>query len=337
MKTLAYRWKLLVVVLAIALVGTGCRRDASTNEPPPAASASSTAPLPARSLAAPGSSKAAPHRAPAQGLWWKVTSGPATIYLLGSIHVARADLYPLDPRIEQAFSASDVLVVEVDLTKVNQFNVALKMQKLGTYPAGDSLDRHVSAEILRKLEKHAPGGLYSASTLKHFRPWLVAMTILQTKLAKLGYDPEHGLDNHFMDQAKESKDIVGLETIDEQIEMFTGMPEATQVLMLEQTLDDLDEIEPTMKLVLDAWRRGDPKAVDEELIAPMRTPELQPVFEQMFSARNRRWDQALAKYAKSDRTYFVVVGAGHLVGKDSVVDLLQRRGEKVVPQWKGSQ
>jgi len=252
---------------------------------------------------------------------------------VGSIHVARADLYPLDPRIEQAYADADALVLEIDLTKTNLVSAAMRMGKLGRYPPGDSLDRHVSTETLRKLEKHAPGGLLSASTLKQFRPWFVATTILQTKLEKLGYDPAHGLDRHFADLAeKDDKEVIGLETIDEQIDIFTSMPEATQVLMLEQTLDDLDEIEPMMQLVLDAWRRGDPKVVDEEMIEPLRTPQLRPLFTKMFSERNRRWDRALAEYEKSERTYFVVVGAGHLVGKDSVVDLIERRGRKVVRQ-----
>ncbi len=331
------RWKLLFAILAVLLwsgSGSGCRRGDS----PDRATASAAAPASTPSTTpnrptTPAPSGSATAHVPARGLWWKTTAGQATVYLLGSVHVARADLYPLDPRIEHAFASADVLVLEIDLTRINLISAAMKMSRAARYPAGDSLERHVSAATMDKLRRHAPGGLLSASTLQQFQPWFVATTILQSRLEKLGYDPSQGLDRHFADQAQGQKEVIGLETMDEQVGLFTQMPESSQVLMLEQTLDDLDQIEPTMQLVFEAWRRGDPKPIDEQLLVPLRTANLRPLFDKLFVTRNRNWTKEIGRYLQSDRTYFVVVGAGHLVGPDSVVDLLERENHPVISQW----
>jgi len=45
--------------------------------------------------------------------------------------------------------------------------------------------------------------------------------------------------------------------------------------------------------------------------------------------RNRAWIPKLEEFLKSDKAVLVVVGAGHLVGKDSVVELLTAKGYKV--------
>ena len=341
MRNAAWPWRLLLtclLLLVVGAVGIDCRHSSLESE----AAASASAPVHLTAAPVPTSSKpgasgsVAPVRKPARGLWWKVTSGGTTMYLLGSIHVASADLYPLDPRIESAFSSADALVLEVDLTQIHLASVGMKMGEVASYPAGDSLDRHVTAKTIQLLEKYAPGGLMSVSTLKRFRPWFVATTILQAKLERLGYDQAHGLDQHFAELAKGKKEVIGLETLDDQVEIFAKMPENTQRLMLEQTLDDLDQIEPTMKSVVQAWRRGDPELLDEQMLTPMRAPEFRPVFVKLFAVRNLNWERKLLEYLQTRKTYFVVVGAGHLIGKDSVIDLLERRHYQVVPQWKGA-
>jgi uncharacterized protein YbaP (TraB family) len=48
--------------------------------------------------------------------------------------------------------------------------------------------------------------------------------------------------------------------------------------------------------------------------------------------RNRAWAARLVELLDDDDDYLVVVGALHLVGRDSVVDLLTKRGFAVVQQ-----
>ena len=75
---------------------------------------------------------------------------------------------------------------------------------------------------------------------------------LLEELEKLGYDQAHGLDRHFADRAGE-KEVVGLESLKDQIGIFTGMPERIQVLMLEQTLEDLARVQTELETAFERW------------------------------------------------------------------------------------
>src|SRR5437660_1575251 len=95
-----------------------------------------------------------PQNEPAHCFLWKVSSKTTTVYLLGSMHVAKADLFPLPKEIEDAFAKSKTLVVELNTEGLDQ----TKMQKLllqkGLYPAGDKLSKHLSKKTLDLLEQY---------------------------------------------------------------------------------------------------------------------------------------------------------------------------------------
>ena len=85
---------------------------------------------------------------------WQVSSPTATVYLLGSVHIASASMYPLDARIETAFSRAGTVVLEIPIDPASQLEAAQKMGQAGAYPPGDSLDRHLSRETLDALNAY---------------------------------------------------------------------------------------------------------------------------------------------------------------------------------------
>src|SRR6185369_730536 len=103
---------------------------------------------------------------------WVTKSDTATVYLLGSMHAAQTDLYPLDERIENAFAKSDALVVEVDESEINT-QAALQFAAKGMYPPGDQLDKHISAKLLEATDARFQK-LGLPVPYKQFRPWMVA-------------------------------------------------------------------------------------------------------------------------------------------------------------------
>jgi uncharacterized protein YbaP (TraB family) len=119
--------------------------------------------------------------------------------------------------------------------------------------------------------------------------------------------------------------ITALETVEAQLALFTELPEATQLLMLRETLQSLHTLAPTMQSTFSAWKRGDAAALDRELLASIRQPEYEPVFKAMFLDRNLAMTEQIAEFLTTSSRYFVVVGSGHLVGKGGIVDLLRQR------------
>ena len=85
----------------------------------------------------------------AETFLWKVENGNSHIFLLGSIHVAKPDMYPLDYRIEEAYKGSDIVAFEIDMTKLDP----LKLRDYMTNTDGRTLKEQISAENYEKLRK----------------------------------------------------------------------------------------------------------------------------------------------------------------------------------------
>lgn len=262
---------------------------------------------------------------------WTVASATATVHLLGSVHVASPDLYPLDSRIETAFQRAQTLVLETSLDPTSQVQTGQKMASAGTYPAGDSIELHLEREVLELLQQRLKRSGASFEQMRSFRPWLVAVILTVAEMQRLGYSPALGVDTYFAGKAKDRKRIVALETLDEQVALFSGMSDTVQASMLKESLTKLDELGELMKRAQSSWRRGDAKALDELMVAPMRK-DFPDVFQRLFVDRNRRMATAIDGYLRTTGEFFVVVGSGHLIGPEGILDLLQAKGYVPVQQ-----
>src|SRR5512141_2753649 len=79
-----------------------------------------------------------------RALLWKVTSPTATVYLLGSIHVVEKGMYPLAKPVEDAFAASKILAVEVNLRRFSKEELASMVQSRATYSDGSTISQHIT-------------------------------------------------------------------------------------------------------------------------------------------------------------------------------------------------
>jgi uncharacterized protein YbaP (TraB family) len=262
---------------------------------------------------------------------WKIASPTATVHLLGSVHVASQDIYPLDPRIESAFQRAQTLVLETSLDPAAQVQAGQKLAAAGIYPPGDSIDLHLDRDTLGLLQQRLKKSGAPFTTVRSYRPWFVAVILVLAEMQRLGYHPHLGIDTYFAERAKDRKRIVGLETIDEQVALFSGMSDTLQEGMLKDALAKLDELAALMPKAQSQWRTGDAKAIDELLVAPMRK-DFPDVFQKLFVDRNRRMATAIEGYLRITGEYFVVVGSGHLIGPEGILELLQAKGYVPVQQ-----
>jgi uncharacterized protein YbaP (TraB family) len=250
------------------------------------------------------------------------------VYLLGSIHIGSRDFYPLPERIERAFESASTLVLEIDLTDDGMRNIMAVVQQM-VYPQGDSLDQHVSAATLARLrERIAEAGIPEPLALR-LRPWALPMMLTVVQARRAGSDALHGVDLHFARRARGTKMIVGIETPEQQLAFFAGMPEAEQVLGLEEFLAREKTLGDTLTDMTAAWRAGDDATLERLLFDAIQEPAQRAVYEALFVKRNVTMTEAIERFLAGEGTYFVVVGTGHLIGPDSVVQMLRRRGHRV--------
>src|SRR6478736_9705683 len=82
---------------------------------------------------------------------WEVKGKTNTVFLLGSMHAMKDDMYPLAPEIEAAYKQASVLVFETDMKALESPALAFKLTAKAMYPEDDSLKQHVSPAIYSLL------------------------------------------------------------------------------------------------------------------------------------------------------------------------------------------
>ena len=248
------------------------------------------------------------------------------LYLLGSVHVGR-DKLQLGPAVAAAYEASEELVVEVDLARVDPVEAATLTLQYGTLPPSQSLRGRLSEETYTLLADFLAARGMDVDTMERLKPWLVATTVLTLELGGAGYQAEYGVDRALMGQAEGVLPIVGLETFEGQIRMLDGLSPESQELMLRDTLVRSETYSEGAEGLLDAWYCGDEERLTELLFAPAREhPELRPFYETVFFVRNESMSRRLAELSRDGKTRLVVVGAGHMLGPRGIPALLRQRG-----------
>ncbi len=265
-------------------------------------------------------------KGPEKSFLWEVSSENTTVYILGSIHMASADLYPLADAIEDAYTISQKLVVEVDVTTTDMEMTKMLLTK-GRYPTGETLRDNIPEDLYDQVDEvlaELGWGMFMVNTLE---PWVVVTTIELLQMESFGYSGDYGIDMHFLNSAhEEGKDIIELESVEFQINLLDGFSDEIQILILEDVVENMATKEEIENL-FDAWETGDVAAMENiALDDPSENPELAPVNEAFLDERNFGMVDKIEDFLKDDETYFVVVGAAHLVGENGIINLLNEKG-----------
>ena len=254
-------------------------------------------------------------------LMWKVTSQTATVYLVGSIHLADPAIFPLPAPVENAFADSNVLAVEAD---VNDFDVTQAIGLLGEYGMygeGDSLSKHLSPQTSAALDEFCSKHGLPRDLLEMMKPWMVALMAEASAAQQGGFDPQSGIDMHFLHEVKETQRVDQLESIEFQFKLLGSASEEEQQQFLASALKGSDDIDKTEK----AYEAGDISALSSDLAKQ----EPRGYFQRLIDDRNPAMTDKVERYLAGHETAFVVVGIAHVIGDKGIAHSLQNRGFKV--------
>lgn len=260
---------------------------------------------------------------------WQLTGKGKQAYLLGSFHFGTADMYPLPSPVETAYAACDTLVVELDITAIDPAQASNIILTQGMYPTLDANLRHVLNDADWQRLNHVVEDLgLPIEYIQQQRPWMVFLTLSQQLYLNLGFQQDYGIDWHFLQRAhRQNQHIVELETLADQLGYLQQLSEAEQLTLLQTTLHEFDEAKQKTKQLVANWRHSKLKEVDEFINGWFDDkPMLQRVQQILLQDRNRRMVTDINTLLTAGKTPFVVVGAGHLVGDGSVVELLRNQG-----------
>lgn len=261
---------------------------------------------------------------------WKATSARNTIHLFGSIHFGSSEMYPLPEVVTRAYDGSDALVVEVNTNEVDPKVLQQFMIERGSYPKGDTLEKHLSPETWNKLLLAAHEQHLDIAKLQDKQPWLIVFSLATLAITKSGFSPNFGIDQYFLKGAQGRKPIIELESAEQQMLLMTTFSRVEQERLLKETLDQLEQASSYFRSMLKAWNSGDVSTVQELIQSEIGSePSAKELYDEMFTKRNHAMTDKLIEMSKSGQNYFVVVGAGHMVGEEGIVELLRGQGYQV--------
>jgi uncharacterized protein YbaP (TraB family) len=200
------------------------------------------------------------------------------------------------------------------------------MQK-AFYAGNSTLEDHISGRTYELVVSEVGRLGIPLEIIYKQRPWFLALTLSALELMHLGFDPSFGIDVYFLSKAQGKKKILELESVDYQIELLSGFSDEEQEIFLYSTMMNSNIIRNDINMILEAWTTGNAGGIESILEKSMRVDaDMTAIAEKMIYKRNRNMSSKIEEFLKTEKTYFVVVGAGHLVGKDGIVEILKTQG-----------
>ncbi len=261
-------------------------------------------------------------------LLWEVVGAQGRVTLVGSIHTLRQDAYPLPDVYGEAYGAARGLALETDMAAMEDPAFQARILALGLYPEGETLRDRLSPDAYGALAEALTARGLPPEQLARFKPWFCAFTLTLLELQRLGYQPQYGLDSHFYRKAlQDGKPLYHLEPVEAQIQLLASLDRGKQEDFLLQSLQELDLLASKAAEMTGAWQEGDAEGLDAFIQASFEGfPEL---YDRFFTQRNRSWVPRIEKFIREGRNVLVVVGAGHLVGDEGLVRMLEDRGHRL--------
>ena len=255
---------------------------------------------------------------------WSVRDDDTTIYLFGTVHVLKPGVQWFDGGVKRAFDGSDELVLEI-LEPTDAQAMATTMAQAAMARDGVTLSDRLNPDLRQRYQAAMTANGLPWQMFEAFNPWMAGMALSVQPLEKLGYQAELGAEKTLTVAAKAAgKRVSALETVEQQLGYFAGLPMAQQVKFLDATVDGLPDMDSQFARLIRHWQQGDPERLAQEMNESLEaTPELAQV---LLIDRNIKWAQWIKGRLAQPGTVFVAVGAGHLAGKGSVQDQLEQIG-----------
>lgn len=267
-----------------------------------------------------------------KAFFWQVSSGKATVYLMGSIHFADKSFYPLRKEIEDVFIKSETLVVELDINKIDHHAYNRLLVEKGIYKDGSTIKDVISEKTWLQLEQRLEQLNLSYDDIKSYKPGILVLTLTAMQVMQMGFDPGLGIDAYFLNKATSdvsAKKIIELETLEQQINLFLNVSNGD--LLLKESLHSLDESESMMGDMVRYWKAGDEKKMNKLLFEDVLTeyPAFSAIYDSLIYQRNEQMVSRIDEMLKQQGNYFVVVGTGHMIGEKGIVNALREKGYEV--------
>ena len=261
---------------------------------------------------------------------WTLADEDTTIYIMGTVHLLRPELDWRSDEIDTALNEAGTLVFETD---VSSPEAAREMMNFISTHAVFTDGRQLTSLLDKSEQAELQAALdyldYPLGAMQTFRPWYAAVNLSVLQMQKDGFDPSAGVEQVLEREGKAAgKNFAYLETIEEQLGRFANLPDDEQVDFLVSSAESVEEGSEMLDVLVSEWEDGDVNG----LAALMSNPEMmgsEAIYDALLKDRNEAWVPKIEAMLDAPGTVLIAVGAGHLAGEDSVIELLRADGHEV--------
>ena len=259
---------------------------------------------------------------------WEVSSLTNRAYLFGTVHAGKANWYPLPKPVDAAFADSQVLVVEADISNAEALEKTAPAMMLKP-PA--TLEQVVPPADYARFRKQLARYDIPLAHAAPMRPFMAVSLLVFAEWARLGYQPQFGVDGYLISRAKaEGKKLVEIEGLLAQAQLIGSLTPEENTVLFSSTLTALESGLTSEQItgMVNAWQAGNPGLLLEiarkynDLVPGAREFE-----EKFIWSRHEAMATKIEGYLNRSRErHFIAVGSLHLAGPRGLVEMLRARG-----------
>lgn len=261
---------------------------------------------------------------------WKISNGENVLYLGGTIHLLRPTDFPLPAEFDSAYNRAEIIALETDLSGMNSGDFQSILIKAVSYPQGKSIKDDLTPKTYKRLTDFLKGKDIPATALDQFRPPMASILLSQWEIQKLDMS-EEGVDMHYFTKMKlHNKKLFTFETIDQQIDFIATLSKDDPDGLILNTIEEMNELPSVVNSMIDSWKTGNDFELNNIIIKEMKNV-YPSVYKSLIVDRNKNWEPAIHKMLTTNPIELILVGAGHLVGNEGLLQSLKTAGYTVEP------
>lgn len=255
-------------------------------------------------------------------LWEITTPGQAKpSYLFGTIHLICPIDFLLSDSLKATLARTQQVALEIDMDDPGMMASMMKSMNMSD---GNELKKLVTEQQYAKLSQFYKDSVGVALAMfEKAKPFILMGPLFNAVLSCQPQSYEMSLVEL---AAKQKSEVIGIETLDEQMAIFDTIPYQDQIKTIITMIDSLPQARKEFSNLVALYKSE--KINDLYNLMMASNYGMDGNEEVMLFARNKKWVPRIKKIAAEKPTFFAV-GAGHLGGDRGVISLLRKEGFKV--------
>lgn len=252
------------------------------------------------------------------------------LFLAGSIHLGKKQLFPLDHTYDQILAESHEMVFEIFYEDIQlmQKKAADFILRKAFFPPGKDLVQLMGQKDFLLLDSfYASKALpFARNNGKRRRPWLIMLDLAQMQASDHGFRAQYGFEEVFR-KLRKNKPGRSLEEVYTQLSMLEGTDEKILCQIILEGIKNPAKQKNELENILLSFQTGSLVFLEKNV---RELEKKYPLFhKRLLLARNLGMVKKLEKYAGEKKNFFVLVGVAHFAGNGNILQLLKGKGFRI--------